>query len=1251
MKKALCLVVLIFSTFTYSQAPVNYSSILELLLNNNRIEARKQFDKQFSKTKNTNIDLLLLDAYIDEEMGKMFFDESFLKSIEKLPNASYYITPLMNESLVLNDIKAESHNALSYTKIDFLSNSNAFKNLPIVQYRKGFYEWRRKMYEQSKATYNNINTIKEWQFCGVFESLNSSGLDVDYEPEHYAKNDKTFDANSNGFVGWYNPKNKSENPYYFFSNEAQYGRGIIYAQTFIESKEKKDYLLSFGSSHGIKIFLNDKEIYLNSDILKTNFDAYTIQVPLEKGVNRLVLKLEVGFDNDYFSAQIKNNDQSPASDLSFSAQYKPYNIAKEDYPETTEVPLDYEVYFNQLVKSEPTNILYKLLQFKAYMANNKRVQAYDAIEELEVKYPNSSFLAGFLTIYYNAMDDHAEKISEILKNIENKDSDHYFNAVQKLVDQEWLKNVPLKDLEKFRDKTKQYKQEYLTIMYNFIIASRNSDVNGMFAMLEKIDQADFQNENMRMLTAGLYLKLKNDKDKYFSMLDEMEKTKEIYEVDDLLLNYYSDLNNKEAEQAIIDKRTKQYPHYNHIRTKKINKLIQENKYDEAMLLLDENLANFPYSFKDMGEKGNVYSLQKKNKEAEVYFKKSLVHNSNNESLRKQLYDLTRTPDEITEYGIKDLYKIAKERKNPAITSDYGVSVLLDEYIVNVLPEGGQKSRVSYLYEIVSEKGIEELKEYSIDYSNSVLKSEIIKEDGKLVPAEKGDGILVFPNLKVGDIICVQYENFNNDTGRFYKDFNVSNNFNSSYPSKESVFMLIAPTNLKYNLALTNGDLAPTTKTVGTKTIKTWKKSNVTALPLLESYAPNYSDLTNKLQIATIKSWSEISNWYADLVKKSMKVDKITQDTFAQIFPQGSKGLSQDEIALKIYTYIESNINYSSLDFRQSGHIPQKPSKTITTKLGDCKDVSTLFVALANMANLPANLVLVLTNDNAASALNLPSINFNHCIVKTQIDGKEYFIELTDKYLPFKALPITLYQAKALVISFDKESNERSKLISIPFDNAIKNINKTSTTVTITESGKTFNNKHFIQGAKKSHYNEMFSDATTEDIRKKEFEGFYNGQLSKVISLQSVKNVTKSLFDPQLIYESTFTTPGVLKKVGNIRIVDIPFIDKAYSRDIISSESRNYDICYYNYEIYDAYDTEIILNIPDGKTFSDVPENKKLSFKGHTFEIQFELLTKNSLKVTRKVNTPWETITTKEYPEYKKYVEQVIEQEEQVLGFK
>jgi hypothetical protein len=58
----------------------------------------------------------------------------------------------------------------------------------------------------------------------------------------------------------------------------------------------------------------------------------------------------------------------------------------------------------------------------------------------------------------------------------------------------------------------------------------------------------------------------------------------------------------------------------------------------------------------------------------------------------------------------------------------------------------------------------------------------------------------------------------------------------------------------------------------------------------------------------------------------------------------------------------------------------------------------------------------------------------------------------------------------------------------------------------------------------------------------------------------------------------------------------------------------------------------------------------LSFKGHTFEIQFELLTKNSLKVTRKVTPLGKPLPPKNYPEYKKYVEQV-NKKNKLLGFK
>jgi len=304
-----------------------------------------------------------------------------------------------------------------------------------------------------------------------------------------------------------------------------------------------------------------------------------------------------------------------------------------------------------------------------------------------------------------------------------------------------------------------------------------------------------------------------------------------------------------------------------------------------------------------------------------------------------------------------------------------------------------------------------------------------------------------------------------------------------------------------------------------------------------------------------------------------------------------------------------------------------------------------------LAGLKANLVLVTTNDNGFTSMLLPSNDFNHCIVKVNIDNKEYFLELTDKYLPFKALPSSLYHANALVISFDKAENEKSKIIAIPFDNALKNISKSSTVVTIDEKSKNFVNTFTVEGANKSYYNELFSEATTEDVRKKKIEEDYNAKLKKVVSLQSSKIIKNEMYDKDITFETQFTISERIQTVGNLKITDVPLLDNVYTRDIIALETRKYDIDYFSYETTNEYDSEVILNVAADKKFTELPESKTFAFKGHKYQISFELVKPNSLKVTRKVTLSWDKITVADYPEFKKYVDDVIAAEEQIVGFK
>lgn len=1246
--KKLVLLLLLFSAFVYAQ---DSNKVWDLLLKNDRAGARAMFDKTLKKKMDTDMELLVLDALIDQQLGKLYFDETFLKKMTALKDSEHYLYPVWYQQFSVGNPNTEGYDELTYNKIDYVAGVDKFKDMPHVIYTKAIFDRHRLNFDAYNAGIKKLDVINKWQFCGVFENMNNSGLDTEYEPEFYAKNDKQFNANSNGIVNWYVPAIPQNEGYHFYLNESEYGNGIMYAQTFIDADADKDVVLNLGTSGPIKVYVNDTEIYYNDEAYRTDLNAYLIKFRLPKGTSRLLIKSSTTGGTDYFYAALSDTAGKKVSGLQYSDSYRPYVKSTAESLNATELNPAFEDFLAAKLKAKPNDIFHTLLLYDAYIANHKKEKAHDVIEKLAEKYPESSMLKVKLIDYYNLMDNE-QGVEEINKTLLVNDPSYYYSIVKKFQDGNWVRESNIKELEEYRDKAKKLKSELYGILFDYLIASRNSDVDLTLQKIEELLSKSHKNEMFTVTFANMYSSLKNDKEKTISIMENLVKTRENVSAQNVLINYYNSVGRKEDAKQLVKNYINRYPYFNYVYDDIIEISNNENNYQASIDYADTALKNFPYSFRMMKEKGMGYNYLKKTKEAEDMFRQSLVYNAGNSSLRKTLYAITKVPDEIEQVSTKNLYDVIKQRRNSGMQNDYGVNILLDEYIINVLPEGSRKTKTVYLYEVTAENGVEELKEYSIGGNNlNVIKAEIVKPDGSIVPGERNYSTVVFTNLNVKDVIYLEYENTDNSYGRFFKDFTSTYYFNGVYPSQQTIFGIISPKEITFAQNILNGAIPAKTSKINGRNYISWEKKNIPTMPLYENYAPNYYDLANQVQVSSIKTWGDIANWYADLVKKNIKMDKVAEKTYTQIFPEGASKLSDEEKAYRIYKYIEDNITYSSLDFRQSGYVPQKPSKTINTKLGDCKDVSTLFVAMAEKAGLKANLVLVLTADNGTESLTLPSINFNHCIVKVNMAGKEHFIELTNRYMPFKAMPLSLYKAKALVVSFDKAENEKASIINIPNTNALKNVLSTTTVVNVDDNSKRVVSTHTIQGTTKSYYNELFSDATTEDVRKKQFEEDINSRLNKVISLESVKLVNNDKYADKIVFENTFTVSEKLQSIGSLKIMEIPYIDKVYTRDIIANEKRNYDIDYTAYENANEYNTEVVINIPQGKKFTEVPQGKELKFKGHTYTISYNLTGPNTLKVNRSVKLSWDNIKAADYPEYKKYVEDVLATEEEIIGFK
>jgi transglutaminase-like putative cysteine protease len=108
------------------------------------------------------------------------------------------------------------------------------------------------------------------------------------------------------------------------------------------------------------------------------------------------------------------------------------------------------------------------------------------------------------------------------------------------------------------------------------------------------------------------------------------------------------------------------------------------------------------------------------------------------------------------------------------------------------------------------------------------------------------------------------------------------------------------------------------------------------------------DVAPTLSLSSIPDWKFMSNWYSDLSSSKAKQDFEVKEVVAELLKDKSN-LTDLEKAKLIYNYIASNIAYSNVPFMHGAIIPQKAARTLATKLGDCKDVSTLYVAMCKEA--------------------------------------------------------------------------------------------------------------------------------------------------------------------------------------------------------------------------------------------------------------------------------------------------------------
>lgn len=1242
---------LVFSfQFAHSQENQQFDSYWTLLFNNQREGALAKFQEG----KKEDISDMLINEILKIENGRFKNPNGFIEKIQDFPEFEYYLYALWNQNFFFdtylsNGFKNKNLQNINSIDLDAIQNPTVHE---AVRYLKSVAARHINKHDEYYELNGDIPAIKKWQFCGSFENLNGSGLNTQYAPEKNAVSQENFNANSNGFLNWYSDAEREKEAYQFYSNHAEYGSGVNYAQVFVENPKEQRIVLRLGSSNLAKVWVNDVLVLENTNKGITDLDAYGAEITLPKGNNRILVKNADTNGIAYFIVRLTDAEGNAIQGLTYDQDYSPYLKSTGAIINPQDVQHPVEAFFQDKLKQDKNNFLLTFCLAQTYLRNSKFNEAKDVILPLIQKYPKSSFLKKSLIQVYTKEGDFTS-VNELKDNIKKDDENYYMSLIYQLTDAQELFKLPIAEFDKFmEDFAIATDIDIMKHSANIISHIRREDKKAVKKELEIITNDYDDQLGIIKIYLPIYSNYLNEEARSIEVLEKMNKDYFDYGALRKLAGLYD---KQDKQDKVLNLFKDKYEHLksdNIFLKDYIEYLHSYKKYEESMPIIDQVLENYPYSFVAMEYQGTALEQTGDKKKALAYYKKSLKHNGNNTSLRKKVEDLSEYKDYFEDIETCNIYEYIAENRNKGTKNNYGYNYLLEESLLQLYAEGGGRTQKKYIAEITSDNGIESLKEINLGLSGGYLitKSEIIKPSRKIVPASKSGSNLVFNNLEIGDVMYIDYETSFSHSGRFYKDYVDYFQFDSYHPVLKNTVKILVPTGKSFDYKVTNGQIDYKTKVFDGYVSHEWETNNNKVLAPQEDYMPSLSDVASFLHFGTIGSWNDISNWYSDLVRPQIKINSDVRDAFDVIFPQGTVNLSEDEKAQRIYYYIMENFSYSHVSFRQSGYVPQKPSKTIKSKLGDCKDFSTLYVTLAQMAGLKSHLVLILTSDYGEKSLILPSQDFNHCIAKVYIDGNPQYLELTDNNLPYKSIPNSLENATALEIPNKWVTKVKSgvyKLENITHDPTIIESN---VEYVLGEQSHEMRIESILKGNLNTYYAGVFKEKNPEVIKTKIIESLQR-RLTEDFKLDSIYGIEYDLRSPVIKFVCDLKIKEKIDEIGSMKVLSIPSVSRAYETSIISEDDRKFPIDYLLYENVDEYISNYILRIGKNESFVEVPKSVTLKFKRHSFKIGYNLTKNNELRVNIHATPSKERIQPEDYKEFKTYVKSVIDAKTQLIGYK
>lgn len=503
----------------------------------------------------------------------------------------------------------------------------------------------------------------------------------------------------------------------------------------------------------------------------------------------------------------------------------------------------------------------------------------------------------------------------------------------------------------------------------------------------------------------------------------------------------------------------------------------------------------------------------------------------------------------------------------------------------------------------------------------------------------------FPNVKEGTEIEHSYKEVHSGEIPFSYIFQFASYFPTSYAELTVEF----PNDVEIDFKLFNAEeleIGFNEKKGKKTTVYSWKVAGVEGikvdnsndsdyesrlyyLPHIVVYLKSYIDHRGE-RVTVLNEVKDLYNWYTQLIQNRNDDDNTEVLRLAEKLTEGIE--NESDKARILYQWVQKNISYVAFGDGFGGFVPRDARSVCEKKYGDCKDMSHLLYVMLNHVGVKAYRAWVGSRRKPYRYVENPTPFIDdHMITMAIIEGDSVFLDGTDGFIEF-GYPSSFTQGKEALVGVDESTFFIREVPVVP---STKNIINVNTTASLQDGKVVLAENRTLNGMEKAefimNYLREKEEVLDEEFLNQELKlGNNKTRYSNIVlaGLDNESNQLKLAYDLQM--------EDYYREIGGRIFINMNF-DRALSKEMVDIKTRIYDKKIDN-TFQRIYST--ILEIPDGFSLQEVPEEVSYPGKNYGFEIVYREV-EGGIEQTKKIYLNTLQITPDEFPEWNEFVQKLV----------